>query len=169
MVTPRPHAARQRGLTLVELIAVVGIAALVFAALNSVVMLGLNAQAAGSAANDHVYRAGFALERIVSKTRAAPARFVTATAGDRTGEWLAPVMYCLSTTSPAVMETTPEDTSCTGGTAVVDGVTAFSAQLEPSTRPIDTPVISYSLTVAPTGAAQPITVTASVRLGGGTQ
>ena len=158
----------QRGLTLVELAAAITIASLVFAALSSLVSLGFQARAAGSAANEQVYAAGFALERVVSRTRTAPPKPLTGTPVDSTGDWLAPVMFCRPAGVARLMETTSTDNTCTSGVVLAEGVTAFSAQVAPSTRPADAPLITISLTVAPAGALQPITVTSTVRLGGGT-
>jgi hypothetical protein len=169
VVTPRSTPSVARGLTLVELLLGMLIATIVFGALTSVVFTALRAESSGSAVNEQIYAAGFALERMLLKTRGAPVKPVLATPGDTTGNWLAPVAFCLSKDNPRLMETTDTDTACSGGVVLADNVSAFSAQLAASARPLDAPVIVYSLTVATPGAAQPITLTSSVRLGGGTQ
>jgi prepilin-type N-terminal cleavage/methylation domain-containing protein len=160
--------AARRGFTLIEFALVMSIATLIFAALSSLVSLGLQAQAAGTSANEQVYVAGFALERIVSRARAAPLKPLSGTPVDSTGDWLGPVMFCRPAGVQRLMETTVTDTTCASGTVLADGVTAFTAQLAPTTRPIDTPVITVSLTVVSPGTPQPVTVSSSVRLGGGT-
>jgi prepilin-type N-terminal cleavage/methylation domain-containing protein len=164
-------AGAQSGLTLVELLLVMAISTIIFAALTSVVSLGLKAQSAGSTANEQVYGAGFALERIVLKTRAAAPRPVSGNAAATTGTWLAPVMFCLASGTARLMETTDTDTACSSGAVLAENVSAFSAQLasNASTRATDAPVIIYSLTVSPPDAPQPISLTSSVRLGGGIQ
>ena len=162
-------AARARGLTLIELLLATVMATIVFGALTSVVFVALRAQSAGAATNEQVYAAGFALERLILSTRGAPSKTLAPTAGNSTGNWLAPTAFCLSTASQRLMETAATDTTCSSGVAVADHVTAFSAQLAASTRALDAPVIVYSLTVAPPAAAQPITLGATVRLGGGLQ
>ena len=167
--SPRPSTSRARGLTLVELLLAMVMATIVFGALTSVVFVALRAQSSGAATNEQVYLAGFALERLLLATRGSPSKTLAPTAGDTTGNWLAPSAFCLSTSSQRLMETSATDTTCSSGVAVADHVTAFSAQLASSTRAVDAPMIVYSLTVAPPGAPKPITLNASVRLGGGLQ
>lgn len=159
----------ERGVTLVELLFAMAIGAAVLAALVPLVSLAVRSQDAGNAANEQVYLAGFALERMTLKTRASQPRFLSDTPADNTGTWLSPLMYCLSKDSPRLIETTSDDTSCTGGVVLAEGVTAFSAVPASGTRAVDGPVIVYNLTVAPAGAPKPVTLTASVRVGGGTQ
>ena len=162
-----PRAAN-RGVTLIELLIATAIGSMLLAALTSMVTLGLDTRTAGAAANEQIYRATFALERLVSKTHAAGPKFLAAKAADTTGEWLAPLMFCLSA-SAKLIETTTDDSGCTGGTALADGVTAFSALAAASPGPVDIPIVTYALTVAAPAAAQPVTLTASARLGGGTR
>jgi prepilin-type N-terminal cleavage/methylation domain-containing protein len=158
----------QHGLTLIELVIAIAVGSLLLAGLNSIVMLGLQAQAPVEAANEQVYRAGFALERIVARTRAAPLKAVSGAPVDSTGDWLAPVMFCRVSASHTLRETTTADTTCTGGTVLAEGVTAFSVQRVSSTRPVDLPVVTVSLTVHVANVPQPVTLSQSVRLGGGT-
>jgi hypothetical protein len=72
-------------------------------------------------------------------------------------------MYCLKAGNRLV-ETIVSDTSCTGSTVIADNVIAFSAQ-PVGAGPVDDPVGSLSLTLQAGGA--PLTLTTSVRLGGG--
>ena len=161
--------ASQCGLTLIELLLATSIAALLFAGLNSVVMLGLKAQASGTSANEQAYSAGFALERLVAKTRAATPKFLSGGPAATTRDWLAPLMFCLSTTGARLMETTSNDSACGSGTVLAEGVAAFTAELTASPRPADAPAITYSLTLTRADAPQPVSISANVRLGGGTQ
>ena len=64
-------AASSRGLTLIELVIALAIGALVLASLNSVVALGVQAQASGRSANELAYQGRFALERMTAKARGA--------------------------------------------------------------------------------------------------
>lgn len=158
----------QRGLTLIELVIAIAVGSLLLAGLNSIVMLGLRAQVPIESANEQVYRAGFALERIVARTRAAPVKALAGTPVDSTGDWLAPVMFCRVSGSQTMRETTTSDTTCIGGAVLAEGVTAFSIQRVSSSRVFDLPVVTVSLTVHVANVPQPVSLTQSVRLGGGT-
>jgi prepilin-type N-terminal cleavage/methylation domain-containing protein len=157
----------QRGLTLIELMLAMVAAAIVIGALNSVLMLGFQAQASGREANELVYQGRFALERMSAKARStAPKRLTAPAPADSTGDWFAPTMYCLKGGSnKRVVETNVSDTSCSGNNVIVEHVIAFSAQLPAGTGAVDRPVGTLSLTLQSGGA--PITLTTSVRLGGG--
>jgi len=157
----------QRGLTLIELVIAIAIGSLLLAALNSIVMVGLQAQAPVKAANEQVYRAGFAFERIIASTRAAPFKALTGAPVDSTGDWLAPLMFCRVSASQTLRETTTSDTTCSSGTVLAEGVTAFSVQLVASTRPVDLPLVTVNLAVHVANVPQPVVLTQSVRLGGG--
>jgi prepilin-type N-terminal cleavage/methylation domain-containing protein len=156
------------GLTMIELVIAIAVGSFLLAGLNSIVMIGLRAQAPVEAANEQVYRAGFALERIVARTRAAPVKALSGAPADSTGDWVAPVKFCRVSASQTLRETTTSDTTCTGGTVLAEGVTAFSMQRVTSTRPVDLPVVTVSLTIHVANVAQPVTLIQSVRLGGGT-
>jgi prepilin-type N-terminal cleavage/methylation domain-containing protein len=158
----------QHGLTLIELVMAIAIGSLLLAGLNSIVMLGLQAQAPVEAANEQVYRAGFALERIVARIRAAPLKLLSGAPADSTGDWLAPVMFCRASAAQTLRETTTSDTTCTGGSVLAEGVTAFSIQRVSGPRVLDLPVVTVSLTVHVPNVPQPVSLTQSVRLGGGT-
>lgn len=158
---------RARGFTLIELTISMLIGAIVLGGLTSVIFVAFAAQTSGKTANEQIYSAGFALERVVLKTRAAPLKPIAPVAAGTTGNWLAPLAFCLS--GRRLVETTDTDTTCSGGITVADDVSAFSAEIPPGARVLDAPVIVYTLTFAPSGAPRPITLAASVRLGGGTQ
>jgi prepilin-type N-terminal cleavage/methylation domain-containing protein len=156
--------ATQQGLTLIEFMIALIAAALVVGALNGVVDLALKARSSGRQDNELVYQGRFALERIISQARAtAPKVLVTPTLAGTTGDWFSPTMYCLKAGNRLV-ETIVSDTSCTGSTVIADNVIAFSAQ-PVGAGPVDDPVGSLSLTLQAGGA--PLTLTTSVRLGGG--
>lgn len=155
----------QSGLTLLELLIAVAIGALVLAALHSVVSLGLQAQSAGGQANELLYQAQFALERMADKARSTAPKLLTAPAANTTGDWFAPVMYCRNAGNQLV-ETTTADAACAGATVIAANVTAFSATLPPGAGPVDKPVGVLSLTLTHSAAAQPVTLATSVRLGG---
>ena len=70
--------------------------------------------------------------------------------------------------SNELIETTTTDTTCTGTTVIASNVTAFSAQLPSGAGPVDKPAGVLSLTLTHSAAAQAVTLTTSVRLGGGT-
>src|SRR6266705_2780096 len=77
----------QRGLTLIELLIAVTLAVFILAALNSVTTLGLNAQASGRQANELVYQARFALDRMAAKARStAPKLLTTPSSAGTTGD-----------------------------------------------------------------------------------
>jgi prepilin-type N-terminal cleavage/methylation domain-containing protein len=163
----RSPATPQRGLTLIELVIALAIGSLVLAGLNSIVMLGLRAQAPLESANEQVYRAGFAFERIVARTRAVPLKALAGAPVDSTGDWLAPVMFCRVAATQILRETTTSDTTCSSGTVLAEAVTAFSVELVPSTRPLDLPVVTITLTMHMPSEPQPVVLSRNVRLGGG--
>ncbi len=153
----------QRGLTLIELLIAVTLAVFVLAALNSVATLGLNAQASGRQANELVYQARFALDRMAAKARStAPTKPLTTPSAGTTGDWFSPTLYCLN--GNQLVETV---TYCTGGAVIANNVTAFSAQLPAGAGPVDDPVATLSLTLQIPGAPTTVTLTTSMRLGGG--
>ncbi len=154
-------------MTLFELLIAVAIGAIVLAALNSVVSLGLQAQAAGRQGNELVFQARFALERVITTARSVPPKLLATPTAGTTGNWFSPVMYCLNGSSQLI-ETTTADNGCTGTTAIAGNVTAFSAQLVSSAGPVDRPAGTLSLTLATSAVPQPVTLSTSVRLGGGT-
>src|SRR6266702_6863436 len=104
----------QRGLTLIELLIAVAIASFVVAALNSVVALGLNAQASGRQAYELVYQGRFALDRMAATARStAPKLLITPPSLGTTTGWFSPTLYCLN--GNQLVETLVSDSSCTAG------------------------------------------------------
>src|SRR6266700_3732710 len=157
----------QQGLTLIELLIAIVIAVAVLAALNSVVTLGLNAQASGRQANELVYQARFALDRMAVKARSTAPTLLTTPSPGTSGNWFSPTLYCLNGGNQLV-ETVVTDTGCTAGAVIANNVTAFSAQPQAGAGPADDPVATLSLTLQAAGAPTTVTLNASVRLGGGT-
>lgn len=176
----------QRGLTLIELLFAVAIGALVMAALNSVVKLGLDAQSAQRGANELSYQGRFALARMAAKARTVAPKLLATPAANTSGDWFAPtgctgaacVMYCLNAANQLI-ETTTADTGCTGTTVIAGKVSTFSAQapqcavvVSPPSGicgPVDDPAATLSLTLADTASNTTVTLATSIRLGGGTQ
>lgn len=157
----------QTGLTLIELAIAVAIGTLVLAALQSVVSLGLRAQAEGGQSNELLYQGQFAMERMVNAAYGVAPKLPTTPAANSTGNWFAPAMFCRNA-SGQLIETTTSDVACTGSTVIAGNVTAFSATLPTGAGPLDRPAGVLSLTLTHSAAAQAVTLTTSVRLGGGT-
>jgi prepilin-type N-terminal cleavage/methylation domain-containing protein len=156
----------QRGLTLIELLLAMTVAALVFAALDSIVMVGLQAHASSRQANELVYQTRFALDKMAAKARSATPKLLATPLPATTGDWFSPIMYCLNSGNRLV-QTVVSDTSCTGGEVIANNVTAFSAQLPAGAGPVDDPAVILSLTLQSDKALAAVTLTTSVRLGGG--
>lgn len=160
----------QRGMTLIELVLATLIGAIILAAINGLVKLGLDAQTAGRGANELAYQGSFALARITDKARATAPKTLTTLAADTTGDWFAPtgcigaacVMYCRNAATNQMIETTTADAACGGTTVLAGNVTAFSTKLPVVGRSI----AGLSLTLANAGST--VTLSSSVRLGGGT-
>ena len=160
----------QRGLTLIELLIAVTLAVVILAALNSVVSLGLNAQASGRQANELVYQARFALDRMAAKARStAPKLLTTPSSAGTTGDWFSSTstLYCLKSGNQLVETNLVTDPGCAAGAVIANNVTAFSAQLPAGAGPVDDPLATLSLTLQAAGAPTTVTLTTSVRLGGG--
>ena len=162
-------------MTLIELVIAVAIGAIVLAGLNSVVRLGLQAQASGRQQNELIFQARFALDRMVTTARNVSPKPLATPAAGTTGDWFAPalcvgaacVMFCRNAGSQLI-ETITLDTTCIGTTVIARNVSAFSAQLPLGIGLFDEPVATLSLTLADTVAPQTVTLSTSVRLGGGT-
>jgi len=154
----------QRGMTLIELVLVTLIGAIILAAINGLVKLGLDAQTAGRGSNELAYQGRFALERITDQARATASKILTPLAANttNTGDWFAPVMYCLNAANQLI-ETTFPDPACGGTTVLAGNVTTFLPAIGPGPRP----AAVISLTLANAGST--VTLSSSVRLGGGTQ
>ncbi len=165
----------QQGLTLIELLIAMTLAVVILAALNSVVTLGLNAQASGRQANELVYQGRFALDRMAARARSTPpTKPLTAPSAGTTGDWFSVpgslVMYCLNSDNKQLVETVVTDPGCAGGVGsavIANNVTAFSAQLPAGAGAVDDPVATLSLTLQAAGAPTTVTLSTSVRLGGG--
>ena len=172
MVAVRPSAS-QRGISLIELLLATAIGAILLAGLNSVVKLGLDAQTAGRASNEIAYQGNFALQRMADKALALAPKVLATPAAGTTGNWFAPtgcaaaacVMYCRKA-SNQLIETTTADTACSGSTIIAHNVTAFSAQLLSGANAADDPTANLSLTL--TSGNSSVSLSSSVRLGGGT-
>ena len=167
----RKHSS-QRGLTLIELLMATAIGAIMLAGLNGLVKLGLDAQTAGRGSNELAYQGRFALERITARARATVPKTLTPPAAGTSGDWFAPtgclgaacVMYCRNAANQLI-ETTKDDVACNIGTTVLArNVTDFAATLPASAV---RPAAVLSLTLA--DAVNTVTLSSSVRLGGGTQ
>lgn len=154
-------------MTLIELLIAVAIGAVVLAALNSVLSLGLMAQADGGQRNEVVFQARFALERIVTTARSASPTLLATPVAGTTGNWFSPVMYCLNGSSQLI-ETTTTDSGCTGATIIATNVSVLSAQLPADSGPVDEPVATFGLTLGNGTTSQTVNLSTSVRLGGGT-
>ena len=164
----------QLGMTLIELVLAMAISAIIMAALNGLVKLGLDAQTAGRGSNELAYQGRFALERMTDKARSLAPKVLTTPSANTTGDWFAPsgctsaacVMYCRNATNQLI-ETTTTDTSCTGTAVIASNVSAFTAALPANMGAVDRSiaVISLSLSDADNNAAS---FSASIRLGGGT-
>lgn len=156
----------QQGITLIELLLATAISAILLASINSLVKLGLDAQAAGRSTNELAYESRFAMERMADKVRTTAPKVLTIPAAGTTGDWFSPVMYCRNAGNQLI-ETTTADTACTGTTVISSNVSAFSAQLPAGMGPVDRSIAVLSLTVTNAGAT--LTLDSSIRLGGGTQ
>ncbi len=163
----------QRGMTLIELVLAVAISAIIMVALNGLVKLGLDAQAAGRGANELAYQGRFALERMADKARSLAPKVLTTPTANTTSDWFAPtgctgaacVMYCRNA-SNQLIETNTTDTACTGTTIIASNVSAFSAALPASMGAVDRSNAVISLTLNDL-ANNTITLSSSIRLGGG--
>ncbi|HYU70179.1 MAG TPA: prepilin-type N-terminal cleavage/methylation domain-containing protein [Burkholderiales bacterium] len=156
----------QRGLTLIELLIAMTLAAVILAALDSVVVLGLNAQTSGRQANELVYQARFALDRMAAKARSTAPKVLTTPLPGATGDWFSPTLYCLKGGNQLVETSLVTDPGCAAGAVIANNVTAFSAQLPAGAGPVDDPAATLSLTLEAAGAPV-VTLSTSVRLGGG--
>jgi prepilin-type N-terminal cleavage/methylation domain-containing protein len=163
----------QRGVTLVELLIAIAISAVVLKALNGLVKLGSDAQTTGRANNELTYQARFALDRIADKARTLAPKVLATPAAGTTADWFAPagcsgaacVQYCLNGSNQLV-ETVVSDTTCSGTTVIASGVTAFTATLPASAGAVDRS--TAVLTLALLNGSNSVSLTYSLRLGGGT-
>jgi prepilin-type N-terminal cleavage/methylation domain-containing protein len=172
MVVSVARGSTQRGVTLVELLIAIVISAIVLAALNGLVKLGVDAQTTGRANNELTYQARFALDRMADKARALTPRLLTVPAAGTTADWFAPagcsgaacVKYCLNG-SNQLIETVVSDATCSGTTVIASRVTAFVASVPANSGALDRSVAVLSLDLA--DGTSSVSLTSSVRLGGG--
>ncbi len=161
---PAPRA--QHGMSLLELLVAMAIAAVIMVPLAAMVRNALDAQTLTRERNDLAQQARFALRRMAAAVQATPSsRTLAAKAANTTGDWLSPLAYCLNA-SARLIETTPADAACSGTTVIADHVGAFSVQTY-AAGPNAAPVIEIQLTLSATAAGS-IALTAHTRLGGGT-
>jgi prepilin-type N-terminal cleavage/methylation domain-containing protein len=153
------------GFTLIELLLAMTIAALVLGALDSVLALALRSQTTGRDANELVYQGRFALDRMAAKARSTAPRVLSTPAPGTSGDWFAPTMYCLKGGNRLV-ESVVSDTSCSGASVIASNVVAFTAQLPPAAGLMDDPVAILAVTLQSANSG-PVTLTTTVRLGGG--
>jgi prepilin-type N-terminal cleavage/methylation domain-containing protein len=170
-------ATSQLGMTLIELVIAVAISAIIMAALNGIVKLGLDAQTAGRGSNELAYQARFALERITDEARSLSPKVLTTTpAANSTGYWFATndvactstidcVMYCRNAANQLI-ETVTNDTTCTGTTVIANNVTALSATLPANMGAVDRSVADITITLSDANN-NTATFSSSIRLGGG--
>lgn len=163
----------QSGMTLIELVMAMAVSAILMAALNGVVKLGLDAQAAGRGSNELAYQGRFALERITDKARSLTPKALTTPPANTTGNWFAPagctgaacVMYCRNT-SNQLIETTTTDTTCSGNKMIASNVSAFSATLPANMGAIDKSIATIDLTLSDENN-NVASFSSNIRLGGG--
>ena len=157
----------QSGLTLMELLIALAIAALLVAPLAAAVLNALNAQSVAGDISDAAQQAQFSMQRMEAAVRRTAPHTLAAKAASTSADWLAPVAFCLGA-SGRLIETTPADAACTSNSApvIADGVSAFSVQSF-SAGALAAQVIEIQLTV--TGATgQSVSLMSRTRLGGGT-
>ena len=158
----------QSGLTLMELLIALAIAALLVAPLAAAVGNALRAQSVASEANDVAQQARFAMRRMEAAVRNTAPHALAAKAADTSGDWLAPVAFCRNNGQKMLRETTPSDVACNSGASsvIADNVSAFSVQSFNAGAGAGQ-VIELRLVL--TGATgQSIDLTSRTRLGGGT-
>ena len=162
---PCPHA--QRGLTLIEMLIALAVAALLAAPLGAAVINALKVQTVAGDTNDVAQQARFALQRMEAAVRRTAPHTLAAKAADTSADWLAPTAFCLRANN-RLIETTPADAGCNSNSApvIAEGVSAFSVQSYSAGSGAGQ-VIELHLVLA--GASgQSIDLTSRTRLGGGT-
>lgn len=159
------RATQERGVTLVEMLAVIAIAATLVLPLAAVVNEAVSAHAVSSDAIDGTQQATFAMQRVIAQVRSTVPHELAAKALTTSGDWLAPVVFCLGA-GGRLAETTLDDAACAGGRPIADGVTVFEVR-EYTAGPNAAPALDIVLTVAGQ-SSQTVSLTARVRLGGGT-
>jgi type II secretory pathway pseudopilin PulG len=161
-------------MTLIELVLSVAIAAIILAGLNSLIKLGVDAQATGQGTNDLAYQGQFALQRIANTAIKTAPKELTTPAASTTGDWFAPtgcvgtacIMYCRNTVNQLI-ETTTADTACASTTAPVIASNVITFSATPNAGSVDRALGMFTLTMSD-NLNNALTLTASIRLGGGT-
>ncbi|MDO8208473.1 MAG: prepilin-type N-terminal cleavage/methylation domain-containing protein [Gallionella sp.] len=151
----------QCGVTLIELVLAIAIGAILLSGISNLLKIGLDAGASVRNSNELAYQGSFALARITDKARVTTPKILTTPAANTSGDWFAPVMYCLNAGNQLI-ETTTADTACTGTLVIAGNVSAFSATLP---AVIGRPVAQFSLTMSNAGSTQALS--SGIRLGGG--
>lgn len=159
---------------MIELMIAIVISLIVLTAINGLVKLGSDAQANGRITNELDYQGRFALERIGDRARLVMPKPLSTPAANTTGNWFAPagctgaacVMFCVNG-SGNLIETLTTDSSCTGSTVIANRVTTFSAQLPAGAGAVDRSIAVVRLTLA--NDTNTVSLSSSIRLGGGTQ
>lgn len=154
----------QAGFTLVELLVSLAIGAMLVLPVARTVQTGLAAQRVAADRNDIGVQARFAMRRMTAAiAKAAPGALGAKATESTSGDWLAPVAFCLNGAAQ-VIETTPADTACVGTRVLAERVSAFAVRSFDAGARAAT-VVEIRLALAgPTGAA--IDLTARARLGG---
>ena len=155
----------QSGLTLLELLIALAIAALLAAPLVAMVLNALAAQSVASDTNDVAQQAQFAMQRMEAAVRRTAPHALGVVPVKSTGDWLSGGTFCQK--SNAIRETDYlSDPNCNGGREIASNVTDFSAAVF-NAGPGAGQVIELRFVL--TGATgQSITLTSRTRLGGGT-
>ena len=155
----------QRGLTLVEVLVAMAIAAVVIVPLARAMRDALTAQTVGTEINDVSQQARFAMQRMVAAVQRTAPHTLSAKSATTTADWL-DVTFCLNG-SGQIIETTSLDLLCAlSSTVVADRVTTFSVQTYAAGANAQT-VIEIQLTITGAGG-QRADLTSHTRLGGGT-
>lgn len=164
MARPAPT---QSGMTLMELLIALSIAALLVAPLAAAVLDALKAQSVAGDISEVAQQAQFTMQRMEAAVRRTAPHTLAAKAASTSADWLAPVAFCRAANN-SLIETTLADTACTSNSApvIADGVGTFSVQTFTAGAGAG-PVIEIQLSVS--GATgQSVTLTSHTRLGGGT-
>ena len=157
------------GYFLVELAAATAVAGILVVGLAGATSIALRTRASTVVSDDLATQAGFAMGRRAAVIRAttppATASGLAGAVANSTGSWLAPVTYTFTPASGILTETNSQGTY-----TLATRVTAFSAALHTvsptSSAVLMPPVIDLSLTLGASGQV-PVTLTSSIRLGGG--
>ena len=162
----RPPRAGRRGFSLVEMLVATAIGAMLLAAMSSVARLAVLSRAQTRDSHDAVEQARFALQRVTLAALAAAPVSLVAPPANTSGGWFSPVHFCVNAAA-ALIETTPADSACSGTRVIADQVLAFSASLPGGADALESASALVSVTTASGNAT--VTLTARLRLGGGTQ